>query len=585
MKQSVRSQSGVCVISIATDGFNNITCNFDCSFCPSECKERGAKLDISRSYLSSEGTFQRGLVDNFQPTHQIWRRISELEAMGHYPDKFEIIVLGGTWDCMPAIYRTNLIHDIFYACNTYPSFSNILNGPFSNSLKEWYEKKPFLNKLPFFSPEEFLRNKKSFEEEKCINEGLDACRIIGIVLETRPDMISKYNCLNLRKLGCTRVQLGIQHTNDYVLSMNNRGHGVEQSIKAITILKENCFKVDGHMMPDLPFTTLQHDYQLANEFFLSKEFQLDYVKIYPCLRLPYTLAEKWYEQGIWNPIAEHDYEGFMEYLEYCLSIVPPWTRINRVQRDFPTATEKNQGLGFTSPTIKVNLHQLVTDRMAKKGLKCYDIRSREVKKDVVEYENARLYIRKYTANGGTEYFISVEVPKSKEDLDDCYLLGLLRLRLSEVTQSNLLLKTFREKIAKIREVHVYGYTYGSKDINIVQHKGIGKFLLKVAENISIEHGYNKIAVISGVGVRNYYRSQGYTITSIDGEYLIKELKNKHNLVLFDKVYTLNYDIKKEYKAADGKLFIIEGTKQINYIYFYLFCILLFVSFIGIFCSR
>ena len=150
--------------------------------------------------------------------------------------------------------------------------------------------------------------------------------------------------------------------------------------------------------------------------------------------------------------------------------------------------------------------------MAKKGLKCYDIRSREVKKEIVDTNQSKLYIRQYESNGGTEYFISVEVPKTSKDYDDAYLLGLIRLRLSEDIDGTYLMKTFKERIAKIRELHVYGFVSGNKDSNVVQHRGIGKFLLKVAETIAISKEYKKIAVISGVGVRNYYRNQGCTVS-------------------------------------------------------------------------
>jgi ELP3 family radical SAM enzyme/protein acetyltransferase len=586
MKKCTRSQSGVCVISIATDGFQNITCQFNCSFCPNECVENGAKKDIARSYLSSEGTFIRGLVDAFQPRNQIWRRIAELEGMNHFPDKFEIIVLGGTWDCMPQVYRTNLIHQIFYACNQYPNISNMLQGKFSQHLRDWYAKKPFLNHLPFdpdHTIESLLEPIRSLEEEKKINESLPHCRIIGIVLETRPDMISKFNSIHLRKLGCTRVQLGIQHTDNDILSKNNRGHGFEHSIKAIKILKDNCFKVDGHMMPDLPFTTLQKDYEMANIFFLSDQIQLDYIKIYPCLRLPYTQSEKWYEQGIWKPIAETNYSDFVSYLQYCLSIVPPWTRINRVQRDFPTATEKNEGLGFTSSTIKINLHQLITQDMEKKGMKCFDIRSREVKKDQIQESNACLYIREYYASEGTEFFISIEIPKNpSNNPDDAMLLGLIRLRLSNSDDLPYLMKCFyKQSVAKIRELHVYGFVSGNQSSNVIQHKGIGSFLLYVAETIAHSKKYEKIAVISGVGVRDYYRKRGYTTLTKHGEFLMKDLiQLPSSSTLFGKTYTSNSIVEslkqpiKHYKAAHGKLYIVKSSNIYRKYMWFMVCIMI-----------
>jgi elongator complex protein 3 len=567
MKRPTRSQSGVCIISIAIDGYMNNTCDFDCSFCPNECKKKGAKYDIARSYLSSEGTFKRGLIDQFKPRKQIWRRLAELEAMNHYPDKLEIIVLGGTWSCLPFQYRNTLIHNIFYACNTYDKVSKVLEGEHSDLMDKWLETSPFKYNLPFDEDNAFesqLPPMESLEDEKKRNENLPHCRIIGIVLETRPDQISKFNILTLRTLGCTRIQVGVQHTDNDILEQNNRGHTVEHSIKALRIMKENCFKVDGHMMPDLPFTTLEKDYEMARKYFMDSDFQLDYVKVYPCLRLPYTKANEWYESGEWKPIAEHNFDGFMEYLGYCLSICPPWTRINRVQRDFPVASEKNEGLGFTSPTIRTNLHQMVTDRMALKGLKCYDIRTREVKNNVVDTSNAKLYIRTYEANGGKEYFLSVEVPKDPSDIDDAYLLGLLRLRLSEdVVDERYLLKTFRKKMAKIRELHVYGFVSGNKDSNVVQHRGIGTFLLHVAEMIAYKEGYREIAVISGVGVRKYYKKLGYTMESSDGDYLIKELKEMESQpTLFKKSYVVRMKrVTKTYPQANGKLYLISPVEK------------------------
>jgi histone acetyltransferase (RNA polymerase elongator complex component) len=239
--------------------------------------------------------------------------------------------------------------------------------------------------------------------------------------------------------------------------------------------------------------------------------------------------------------------------------------VNRVQRDFPVANEKNQGLGFTSPTIKTNLHQMITDRMKKHGLKCYDIRSREIKNEIMDLNKAELYIRKYEANGGTEYFISFEIPKTDKDWDDAYLLGLLRLRLSDDMESSYLLKTFQEKVAKIREVHVYGFVSGNKENNVVQHRGIGKALLKVAETIALSEGYKKIAVISGVGVRKYYKNQGYIQNSVDGDYLIKELKGYYRKIrLFNFeydyeniIYKLSLRSVKDYNAGNGKLYIME----------------------------
>lgn len=570
----VRSSSGVLPISIALSGIapdkqemeiedNTFSCAYNCSFCPNECVSNGAPKDIARSYLSNEGTFTRGALSDFDTIRQVWRRLAELESMGHLIDKLEIIPLGGTWGCYSKTYRYKFSNELFYACNTYKLFSIKLCGEYCYFLEDWLNKKPFLNNLPI--PLE-LYNKiteeypiKSLKEEKDINTKSKNCRIIGIVFETRPDKINKMTLTEKRILGCTRIQLGIQHTNNDVLALNNRGHTVETSIRAIKYCRDAGFKIDIHIMPDLPWTTLEKDYEMINRIFLGNELQPDYCKLYPCLDLPYTLARTWKEQGKWKPIAENNFREFLDFLCYTLSIIPPWVRINRVQRDFLEANEKNGYLGFVSDTIKTNLHQIVELEMKKKGLKCFDIRSREIKNNILSdslIEKAKLYIRIYRANEGIEFFISVEIPKYSSEIlslednfDDTYLLGLCRLRfpdyeLNQLNETNNFkeknpnhyLSAFRnklDKIARIRELHVYG-NISSKNS---QHKGIGKFLIYVAENISRNYGFNKSIIISGVGVRNYYERLGYYLEQSENEYMEKNLIGINDLELFNKKYS------------------------------------------------
>jgi len=265
------------------------------------------------------------------------------------------------------------------------------------------------------------------------------------------------------------------------------------------------------------------------------------VKLYPCLDLPYTVTRKWKEEGKWKPIAENDFPSFLELLRHALARVPPWTRINRVQRDFPEAMEKNGYLGFVSDNIKSNLQQYVVQELKKHNQKCYDIRSREIKNSFPPdfADRAKLYIRCYRANSGTEFFISVEYPHRKaQSADDNILMGLCRLRFSDYDIQRIvhkqkigrtgkfhLLPTFQERcVAKIRELHVYG------NINMVQkemgkaqsqHSGVGTFLMAVAERIALCYGFEELAVISGIGVRNYYRRLGYELNGQDGEYMTK----------------------------------------------------------------
>jgi len=491
--------------------------------------------------------------------------------MGHPPDKCEMIILGGTWDCYAPAYRDEFIRGLFYACNTYHRMSLRLQGDLSHLTKAWLGTGPFIAKGRF-DPERtiisHLRAPLSLEEEKKENENAPCARIIGIVLETRPDQINRHSLIRKRKLGCTRIQLGIQSTDNEVLRLNNRGHGVEESIAALLYARDAGFKVDGHLMPDLPFTTLEKDYKLIKDVFLGEVLQLDYCKLYPCLDLPYTKSREWKEQGVWKPIAEHDFPSFLELLRFAMASVPPWTRVNRVQRDFPEAQEKNAYLGFVSDNIKSNLQQMVMMELEKKGQVCVDIRSREIKTQMPINcgQRARLFVRTYRANGGTEIFLSVELPKrTGTDPDDAVLMGLLRLRLPD-TECNIIrtgqrgtsgaLATYPKHylpdfcrggmlLARIRELHVYGIVQmvndsaAQEDRQKAQHSGVGRFLMCVAEHVSAMHGFTHCAVISGVGVRDYYRRRGYTMDTNEGEYLVKPLACPHlqPMVLFGRAYT------------------------------------------------
>jgi elongator complex protein 3 len=286
---------------------------------------------------------------------------------------------------------------------------------------------------------------------------------------------------------------------------------------------------------------------MVKHVFQGNDLQLDYCKIYPCLDLPFTEIRRWKHAGKWVSIAETRFPEFLDFLCYTMSIVPPWTRINRVQRDFPEATVKNNQLGYVSDTIRSNLQQIVTQTMVKKGIKCFDIRSREVRNSIIDTElyRAKLYVRTYRANDGTEFFISVEIPKNT-NFNDTHLLGLCRLRIPDFEFSDKenipfnYLPVYRNKIdriARIREVHVYGNIASISKTGNSQHRGIGKFLVSVAETIALGYSCTLMTIISGVGVRDYYENIGYELDRKEDQYMVRDLRDKEtSLFLFDKKY-------------------------------------------------
>ncbi len=480
--KAVRSWSGVLVVTVVLRP-DRFSCPYDCKYCPNETKSNGAEYDMPRSYLSSEPAVMRAMEFDFDIVKQFKSRVGTLKNNGHAIDKVEIIVLGGTFSSYPREYQVEAMRDLFFASNTC-----------------------------FESREE----RYSLHAEQKINEKA-AIKIIGISLETRPDQINKFELRRFRELGCTRIQIGVQHTSNTILEIINRKHDVTCSINAIKLMKDFGFKVDIHIMPDLPGASTQLDKQMFDEIFSTDKFKPDYVKIYPCLDITYTEIRKWKAEGTWKPYSEHDQcKQLIDLIIYAKEhLIQKYVRINRIQRDFPQEHVNNGFKGFVSQTHCTNLRQILEQQMNIRGTKCMCIRCREVKNRAFDLTNVKLQIEKYQASEGTELFISFD--DVKQDL----LLGFIRLRLPGCSQYHYI-KHLRHA-ALIRELHVYGSLKVVNDRSKCgkpQHRGFGKQLVRVAENKAFFNGYRKIAIISGVGVRNYYRQMGYTLMQT---YMVKHI--------------------------------------------------------------
>jgi len=445
----------------------------------------GVKIEQPRSYLSTEPAVLRANRNNFDPVLQIYDRSDALEYCGHEVDKIEILVLGGTWDHYPLEYQKEFIRDIYYSINT------------------------LVNRIG---------NRLSLEEEINFSQ-TSKKRIIGLTLETRPDCINLKQIKKLREFNVTRLQIGVQHIDNDVLEYIERDSTIEDTIYGNHLWKQNGGKVDWHLMPDLPGSSLEKDLQMFQKIFsvhsvkeISKnyyvyhlkhpELQADQLKIYPCSVVDWTKIKEWYENGTYKPYSE-DEEKLIQVIILIKQKVFPWIRINRIIRDIPN-------LNIIGGNQNVNLHQKIIDR---KDVESMCIRSREVKNNLKDIHNAELFIRMYNGVESTEYFISYESPDQK------ILYGFLRLRINH-TNKDLIYKEL-EDCTFIRELHVYGSVakHDNKRSENVQHMGFGKKLLKKAEEITIENGFRKVAIISGVGVREYYENQGYNLTQ---NYMIKE---------------------------------------------------------------
>jgi ELP3 family radical SAM enzyme/protein acetyltransferase len=498
MIRAVRSASGILNVSVVMPP-DTFSCKYNCKFCPNETRANGASVDMPRSYLSNEDAVKRAASVDFDAVRQVYIRLRALESNGHPLDKIEFRVLGGTFSCYAHDVADAFIRDLYYAANTY-----VENG----------------------RGDERPRLSIAEEQERNVYARI---HVVGLGIETRPDEISMAEIARLRQYGVTRVELGVQHTNDDLLRRLNRGHGVRASKRAIRRLKDAGFKIEMHIMTDLPGTTPELD-MACYDAVLRDDPDLipDYMKDYPCLDVAFTEIKKWKAEGTWTPYAERDGGRLLkDVLIYRQSITPPWVRVNRVQRDFHPAVESNDFLGFTSETLLSNLAQIVKDEAEARGVFCKCIRCCEVRGESFRPEDIQYKTFTFTASGATEKFITAMIDREPRHL----MLGFIRLRLSDATGSVVaedegsasVLPELTGRTAMIRELHVYGQVRPAgeaAEAGSAQHLGIGRRLLALAESAAREAGYEQMAIISGIGVRDYYRKNGY---ELKGSYMMKTM--------------------------------------------------------------
>lgn len=542
IKRIMRKQSGVLVVTIVlapewdTTRYRRgakFSCSKNCYYCPVETDLEGNPTQ-PRSYLSGEPAMRRATRHNFSVTGQFNDRINCYLNNGSIsiadfknPDvnfKIEVIVSGGTFECYPKDYRDSVIQELYYAANNFGKYDY-------NEIKDI--------------------EMGSIEDEIKINETAKF-RIIGMTLETRPDFVNKYSIRDYRRYGVTRIQIGVQHFDDKILKLINRGCYTEHTKKAIRLLKMCGIKVVVHLMPDLPGSNPELDKWMFDEAIDNPDVQFDDVKIYPTAicksddenLIVYSKIGEWYENGTYKPYSEENINDLVEVLMHYLTRMNPWVRIQRLVRDIPTS-EIEAGYGK-----KVNLRQLINDKMKKENIKCMDIRTMEIKDKIYPDSHTRLVVYPYNASDGKEYHIQYEAHSRPWYFDLTFMMfliysffmglfgynyyysgnrntyeavyGFCRLRI-DPTPGGDILPDLKDS-ALIREVHVYGNSVGvnTGDKKIVsQHRGFGKRMVRVAENIAKNNNYHKIAVIAGVGTREYYKNKcGYHLPD-DSTYMFK----------------------------------------------------------------
>ena len=519
IKKSMRSESGVLVVTVVVKPGKDIkfSCPEKCAYCPTETDLEGNPTQ-PKSYISTEPAMLRALRSQFDMKEQVFDRLTAYYNMGNLElnnckKKIEVIISGGTWDVLPREYRHNVIKELYYAFNVYIKKVNNLG----------------------------YREIRTLEEEIKENETSDF-GVVGLTIETRPDYITKYTILEYLKFGVTRVQIGVQHFNEDILKLIKRRCTTQDTINAIRLLKGVGLKVVVHLMPDLPGSSVNKDINMFYEAITNPDLQFDDIKIYPCAvvkssnpdRLIKSDILKWYEDGFYKPYSETNFEELIRVCEFYKRNVSPWVRIQRLIRDIPV---KNIEAGYNKMS---NLRQIILDRFKKNGYKCNCIRCMEIKDRIDIIDNAKLVVRKYNASEGLEYHISIEVEEKYwtfkyimyciqyylgitkywgGDLKNYIgLIGFLRLRIDP--NSGLDFVPEIKNCGLIREVHVYGKSVNVGELsNNVQHKGYGQYLLQTAEDIVKSHKLNKVAIIAGVGAREYYKNKANY--SLEGSYMIK----------------------------------------------------------------
>nr|DBA25467.1 TPA: hypothetical protein GDO54_009848 [Pyxicephalus adspersus] len=352
----------------------------------------------------------------------------------------------------------------------------------------------------------YLQTRHRVEQVRYSERSNTKC--VGITIETRPDYCLKRHLSDMLSYGCTRLEIGVQSVYEDVARDTNRGHTVKAVCESFHMSKDAGFKVVAHMMPDLPNMGLERDIEQFIEFFENPAFRPDGMKLYPTLVIRGTGLYELWKTGRYRSYSP---STLVDLVARILALVPPWTRVYRVQRDIPMPL-------VSSGVEHGNLRELALARMKDLGTECRDVRTREVGIQEIHHKvrpyQVELIRRDYVANGGWETFLSYEDPE--QDI----LIGLLRLRKCSP-------ESFRPElkggVSIVRELHVYGSVVpvSSRDPSKFQHQGFGMLLMEEAERIARdEHGSCKIAVISGVGTRNYYRKIGY---ELEGPYMVKRL--------------------------------------------------------------
>lgn len=516
-----RTASGVATVTVLTKPW---PCSSACLYCPNDVR-------MPKSYLHDEPACQRAERNWFDPYLQVTARLRTLHQMGHVTDKVELIVLGGTWSDYPEAYQIWYMHELFRALNDMgceavierksetrcKQYQNAGIACERDDLADWASEAQARVTAGDASYNETVRSlyacgtradgngwaaaaqwqTATFSQLEALQRENESAehRCVGLVVETRPDAVTPKRLAMLRRLGCTKLQMGIQSLDEGILAANHRGIGVDHMRQAFEFARIFGFKTHAHFMTNLLGATPESDAADYRRMVEHPAFKPDEIKLYPCALVDGTGLVAHWRDGSWRPYTEQE---LVNLLADDVLVTPPFTRISRMIRDISAHD-------IMTGNKKVNLRQLVDLELAKRAQPVQEIRSREIAFGAAASDELSLSEIAYETTNTSEVFLQWITPDNR-------IAGFLRLSMpsADYVTTHASDLPINASEAMIREVHVYGRVAGlHQGGENAQHRGLGRMLIERACDIARENGYTAINVISAIGTRGYYRKQGF----------------------------------------------------------------------------
>lgn len=516
-----RTASGVATVTVLTKPW---PCSSACLYCPNDVR-------MPKSYLHDEPACQRAERNWFDPYLQVTARLRTLHQMGHVTDKVELIVLGGTWSDYPEAYQIWYMHELFRALNdiscetTVDRESETRRTQYRDAgiacerddLANWAAKAQARVTAGDASYNETVRSlyacgthadgngwaaaaqwqTATFSQLEALQHENESAkhRCVGLVVETRPDAVTPKRLAMLRRLGCTKLQMGIQSLDERILAANHRGIGIDRMQQAFELARIFGFKTHAHFMTNLLGATPESDAADYRRMVEHPAFKPDEIKLYPCALVDGTGLVAHWRDGSWRPYTEQE---LVNLLAEDVLVTPPFTRISRMIRDISAHD-------IMTGNKKVNLRQLVDLELAKRPQPVQEIRSREIAFGAAASDEFSLSEIAYETTNTHEVFLQWTTPDNR-------IAGFLRLSMpnADYVGAHVADLPIDAGEVMIREVHVYGRVAGlHQGGQNAQHRGLGRMLIERACDIARDNGYTAINVISAIGTRGYYRKQGF----------------------------------------------------------------------------